>query len=65
VITSNGHSGGKAAPEQNGAQVQLEPMAPPKVIPPLKVVKLPLLIIIVIFTVLIVIILRRLPGTRL
>jgi len=34
VITSNGHT--KQEPEQNGAPVQLEPMAPPKAIPPLK-----------------------------
>jgi len=34
VISSNGHN--KQEPEQNGAQVQLEPMAPPKAIPPLK-----------------------------
>jgi len=34
VISSNGHN--KQESEQNGGQVQLEPMAPPKAIPPLK-----------------------------
>jgi len=34
VISSNGHN--KQEGEQNGGQVQLEPMAPPKAIPPLK-----------------------------
>jgi len=34
VISSNGHN--KQEAEQNGGPVQLEPMAPPKAIPPLK-----------------------------